>query len=346
VAATFAALLVLASCGGGSGSANSQRVAANLQAATETSVTKTPWTGPSVIIDTDLSKWWDDATAIGIANVLQKQDSLRVLGIVSDVPNKVAVAAINAIDTYYGHSDVPLGAMAGSAADTFEHGYTDALVARLPHSVSGSDDVPEAVALYRQLLAAAPDHSVTIAAIGGYTNLAGLLASSADAVSKLSGRELIAAKVARLVIMDGLFPNGAPALTNQLIDLPAAHAVVTGDWPTPIAWVDGFSGIKMRVGQSLCTEVGADHPLRIVFEKLFSCATGPTDGDWDAPTLLYAVGDSIGVFQELGQGGAAVINEQGGLSWAPSAQRTDDVYVHVVDEEALKQRIEGLLVAE
>ena len=54
------------------------------------------------------------------------------------------------------------------------------------------------------------------------------------------------------MIMDGLFPNGAPALTNQRIDLEAASAVITGDWPTPIAWVDGFSGINLRVGSSLC----------------------------------------------------------------------------------------------
>src|SRR5262245_36158210 len=144
-----------------------------------------PWSGPSVIIDTDLSRWWDDATAIGIANVLQASDSLRVLGVVTDVPNPVAVAAIDAIDTAYGHPDLPLGAMAGSEADTFEHGYTDTVVARLPHTVTDIDQVPEAVDLYRELLAGAPDHSVTIVSIGGYTNLAGLLESPADGASDL-----------------------------------------------------------------------------------------------------------------------------------------------------------------
>jgi hypothetical protein len=38
-----------------------------------------------VIIDTDLSRWWDDATAIGLANVLQNRGEVRILGIVSDV---------------------------------------------------------------------------------------------------------------------------------------------------------------------------------------------------------------------------------------------------------------------
>jgi hypothetical protein len=301
---------------------------------------------PSVIIDTDLSRWWDDATAIGMANVLHRRGVIRLLGIVSDVPNAVAVAAIDAINTAYGHADIPLGAMAGSDADTFAHGYTDALIERLPHSVESSDDVPEAVELYRRLLAASTDGSVTIVSIGGYTNLAGLLDSPAGGGSRLDGRALIARKVDRLVIMDGLFPDsGARALTNQAIDLAAAHRVVTGDWPTPIAWVDGFGGIQTKVGGTLCSEVGRRHPMRIVYEELFGCEP-PKDGNWDAPTLLYAASRLPRAFEELGRGGAAVINDAGGLSWAPSATRTDDFYVHVVDQKALNRRIEALLLVD
>ena len=301
-------------------------------------------TGPGVIIDTDLSLWWDDASTIGLANVLHEQGDIRLLGVVSDVPNDVAVAALDAIDTAYGHDDLPLGAVVQSDADTFEHGYTDTLVDRLPHSVESSDDVPEAVALYRQLLADEPDGSVTIVSIGGYTNLAGLLASDADDDSPLDGRELVEKKVKQTVIMDGLFPNGAPAVTNQKIDLDAAQAVVEGDWPTPIAWVDGFGGIETKVGGRLCTETDADHPMRLVYETLFGCEP-PGDGNWDAPAFLYAIGDIPDAFEELGQGGAAVINKDGGLSWEIPSSRPDDVYVHITDQQALNARIDELLVA-
>jgi hypothetical protein len=301
--------------------------------------------GPRVIIDTDLSKWWDDASTIGLANVLHQQGELRLLGIVSDVSNPVAVAALDAINTAYGHKDIPLGAVANSDADTFDHGYTDELASRLPHSVDDSDDVPEAVALYRRLLAKQPDHSVTILSVGGFTNLAGLLESKRGQGSKLDGRALIAKKVKRLVQMDGLFPAGGPAFTNQKIDLAAATAVVEGDWPTPIAWVDGFGGISTQVGGTLCTSAPPEHPMRIVYEILFECGP-PGDGNWDVPTLLYAIDDLPGVFEELGQGGAAVINEHGGLTWEIPSPRADDVYVHVVDQEALNQRIDELLVVQ
>jgi hypothetical protein len=296
-----------------------------------------------VIIDTDFSRWWDDATAIGIANVLQQQGAVNVLGIVSDIRNPVAVAAIDAIDTAYGHADVPLGAVAHSDADTAPHGYTDVLAQRLPHTVRNSDDVPEAVALYSRLLARQPNRSVTIVSIGAYTNLAGLIASR-------TGRTLVTEKVKRLVIMDGLFPGGVGPITNQELDLGAARTVVAGrngvaPWPTPIAWVDGLDGIATRVGGTLCARAPADNPMRIVYEHLFGC--GPVrDGDWDAPALLFALGQVPQAFSELGRGGAAVINRQGGLSWQATFPHHKDFYVHVADQKVLNQRIERLLTSD
>jgi len=311
----------------------------------QTAATKEARGGPRVIIDTDLSRWWDDASTIGLANVLQKQGKMRLLGVVSDVPNAVAVAAVDAINTAYGHPDVPLGAVAGSKADTFEHGYTDELVKRLPNSVRNYRDVPSAVALYRRLLARQPDRSVTIVSIGGYTNLAGLLESKRGQGSSLDGRDLIAKKVKRLVQMDGIFPGGGPAFTNQKIDPDAAAAVIGGQgWPAPIVWVDGLGGVQTKVGGTLCTSTPPQHPMRIVYEVLFACGP-PRDGNWDAPTLLYAVADLQRVFSEEGQGGAAVINAQGGLSWETPSSRPNDLYVKVADQQRLNQRIDELLAA-
>ena len=300
---------------------------------------------PRIIIDTDLSLWWDDATAIGMANVLEQRGMVRILGIMSDVRNPLAVAAIDAIDTAYGHSTIPLGAVTDSNANTAPHGYTNLLVKKLPHTIGSSADVPEAVSLYRRLLAEQPDHSATIVAIGAYTNLAGLLRSKPDRSSSLGGRELVRMKVKRLVIEDGLFPSGAPALTNQKLDTASAQEVVTGTgWPTAIAWVDGFTGIQTKVGGSLCTTAPPNNPMRIVYEAKFGCGP-PGDGDWDGPTLLFAIGGTQDLFSELGQGGAAFINAEGGLSWRSDPSRPDDFYVHVTDQQALNQRINSLITA-
>ena len=85
--------------------------------------------------------------------------------------------------------------------------------------------------------------------------------------------------------------------------------------------------------------------MRIVYEHLFAC--GPVrDGDWDAPALLFALGQVPQAFSELGRGGAAFINRQGGLSWRPISPRRQDFYVHVADQKALNQRIERLLTTD
>ena len=132
---------------------------------------------PRIIIDTDFSKWWDDVTALGIANVLHERGKVKLLGIVSDVPNPVAVAAIDAVDTAYGHAGPPGRRRRGGATPARS---TTATPTRSPRSSRTRSptaaDSPDAVALYRRLLSRAPDHSVTIVSLGGYTNLAGLLA--------------------------------------------------------------------------------------------------------------------------------------------------------------------------
>ncbi len=141
-----------------------------------------------VIIDTDLSLYWDDTTAMGLANVLQQQGKVRVLGVVSDVPNPVAVGALDAIDTAYGHRGIPVGAVADNAANTAPHGYSDVLADRLPHAIHDSADAPGAVSVYRHVLSGQPDHSVTVVSLGAYTNLAGLLRSGPGQGSPLDGK--------------------------------------------------------------------------------------------------------------------------------------------------------------
>jgi hypothetical protein len=341
VVAAVLAVVLSAGCSTGSSTAAAHRGATTSSAPT-VKARATGTAAPNVIIDTDLSRWWDDATAIGIANVLEQRGAVNVLGIVSDIRNPVAVAAIDAIDTAYRNADIPLGAVAHSDADTAPHGYSDVLARRLPHAVRRSRDVPEAVALYRQVLARQPDRSVTIVSLGAYTNLSGLIADP-------TGRSLVAEKVKRLVIMDGLFPGGIGPVTNQKLDLAAAHAVVaggngTGPWPTPISWVDGLDGIATLVGGTLCAKVPPNNPMRIVYEDLFGCAA-VRDGDWDAPALLFAVGQVPGAFSVLGRGGAAVLNAQGGLSWQALSARRHDFYVHVADQQMLNRRIERLLTS-
>ena len=70
---------------------------------------------------------------------------------------------------------------------------------RAAGAVSGRDAVPSALDVYRSALQRAGNHSITIASIGETTNLQDLLRSE---------RELVRAKVKRVVYMDGDFNFG------------------------------------------------------------------------------------------------------------------------------------------
>merc|ERR550537_964507 len=64
---------------------------------------------------------------------------------------------------------------------------------------------------YRKALATAPDASINVASIGMPTNLRDLLNTTADQYSPLSGFDLVAKKVAKIVFMDGGYNFGCAA---------------------------------------------------------------------------------------------------------------------------------------
>lgn len=94
-----------------------------------------------------------------------------------------------------------------------------------PHTISSLADTPDAVTLYRRLLARQKDHSVTIVSVGFSGNLAALLRTSGDKYSPLSGSELVARKVESLVVMAGHIANPDYAEYNVVNDIPSCQEV-------------------------------------------------------------------------------------------------------------------------
>jgi pyrimidine-specific ribonucleoside hydrolase len=142
-------------------------------------------------------------------------------------------------NTYFNRPDIPIAVPKGQAVDEpdSQH-WSDSIVARYPHRVKSNADVPDAVALYRQVLAKQPDKGVTIVTVGFLTNLANLLKSKPDQFSKLSGKDLVSQKVKQLVSMAGKFPAG-----NEFNVFKDADASISAlrDWPTLII----FSGFEI-----------------------------------------------------------------------------------------------------
>jgi hypothetical protein len=291
---------------------------------------------PRIIIDSDIALWWDDVSAFAIANAAEDQGDVKYLGAVADVKSVDAAPAIDAINTWYGNGDVPVGATQGAEQNIFENVYTTELARRFKHS---RGEAPDAVALYQRLLSQQPDHSVTIVSLGGFTNLAALLASGRG-----QGAALVARKVKNLVVMAGEFPTASRAWTNELIDVPATRYVFNRGWPksVPITWADAKIGFPLFVGQTV-TQAHKDGPVRAAFQILFPDGK-VGDANWDAIAIyhaIYGLGDNL--LSLTGAGGAASVNSVGAISWVPNPDRPNDRYLQVPSYPKLASTLNALI---
>lgn len=280
---------------------------------------------PRVIIDTDFGQWWDDVAALATAHAAADAGRVRLLGVVTDVANPWNAAGIDALNTWYGRPDLPVGVPA--AATEVPEAYSRMLAERWPHRGRPEN----AVALYRRLLAAQPDHSVTIVGIGALTNLAELMRTD---------RALVARKVARTVVMGGEYPRAAAPEWNFGLDLGATRRVVAG-WPGPVVY-DGFEiGAKVFVGNGVCATHPSDSPVRAVFDLLYGCGTAQRDGTWDPTAVHYAVFGPAGSLRTAGAGGHNTVTADGLNSWQPGGHRQR--YLVLTDAARLTRQIDALV---
>lgn len=252
-----------------------------------------------LIFDTDMGNDVDDVMALSMIHTLQARGAVELLAVTITKDHPQAAAFTDAINTFYGYPNVPIGVVKGGA--TPEPGKFNLLAEaqsadgspKYPHSLKSSADAPDATSLLRKLLAAQPDGSVVLVQVGFFTNFQRLLASPPDTLSLLSGRDLIAKKVKLLSIMAGAFQtidwNTHYIEYNVKEDIPAAQQLAQG-WPTPIVWSGFEIGIAATFPHVVIErdfEYVQHHPLKEAY-----CLYSPPPHDrptWDPTTLLYAI---------------------------------------------------------
>ena len=147
----------------------------------------------------------DDVAAVCMANALADNGEANLLAIVQNTAPAKCVGVTSVINHWYGRDELQIGAYKGGKLDLDRQplSYVDDLVANFPSPIKNSSQVPDAVGVYRRALASQLDASVSIASIGLMTNLQNLLQSAPDAISPLSGFDLVSAKVKILAVMGG-----------------------------------------------------------------------------------------------------------------------------------------------
>ncbi len=199
----------------------------------------------NIIFDTDIAPDYDDVDAIALLHAFEDMGEAKLLATISCNAFETTAPTLSVLNTYFNRPGIPIGITkkAWPNKDCSQK-WAQAIVAKYPHALQSNSEAVEAVALYRKILSAQPDKSVTIVSVGFFTNLAGLLSSTADEYSKLSGKDLVIKKVKQLVSMAArIDKDGVSGYEfNVMVDAPASQKVFA-EWPTPVT-ISGFESVK------------------------------------------------------------------------------------------------------
>jgi len=243
-----------------------------------------------IIFDTDMGPDYDDVGAITLLHAFADSGKATILATMASTNYEGVAAVLNVLNTYFHRPATPIGVPKGNARDMRDgQHWSDTLLARYPHAIQKNSEAPDAVTLYRQILAKQPDNSVTIVTVGFFTNIANLLRSQPDQYSKLDGRKLVSKKVKQMVSMAGKFPEG---IEFNVEEDKAASQYALSNFPRKIIFSGFEIGEKIRSGLPLIhNEQITNSPVKDVFRICIPMAKEDSAGrqSWDESAVLVAV---------------------------------------------------------
>jgi len=301
---------------------------------------ETPRPPVPIIFDTDMGGDCDDVGALFILHGAVERGEARLLATMGCVSANAIAPALDAINTWFGRPEIPVGTLKDPGFLIGPH-YTTELARRFPHQFAAGKDYRDAVALYRHTLAKEPDDSVVIVAVGPLRNLANLLKSNPDIISPMDGRELVAKKVRRLEIMGGNYPPNAGTKDAEynFKEDPAAAALVCSTWPTPVLF-NGEGGSTMS-GRRVTYEMPEHNPLNMAYRLYPNVGFAGDRLSWDPVSCLVAVRGAV-PFYSVVSGGRNMVDATTGINHWQADGNTNHSYL-VLNRTLLKAEVEKAL---
>ncbi len=277
-----------------------------------------------IILDTDMGSSTDDLFALMMLHRYMDMQRCKLIGVIVDRMGKANADIVDVLDNYYGHPDIPVGLETQGQESThvwipyhnLAYARTTDGVPMFKRSIGDNGTFMEGYKLYRKLLAAQPDRSVTIASIGLVTTLARLLESGPDEYSPLSGVELVRAKVKDIYAMGGVFGDAVEPDYNfkQAIDFSLKFFELLPR-EVDVVFSPGEVGdpLDYRPEQVIADLDWTDfHPIKWTYQFL-NCNTGQKM--WDPQAVINAVeGDD---FYKLSPRGTVKLTPNGETLFTP-----------------------------
>lgn len=247
---------------------------------------------PRIIFDSDMSSDWDDVGDAAVLHGLATLGEVNIIGMMVSSHNGGTPLCMDAINTYYGKPDIPIGVRPDIGGVGL---YAGQIASEFPHDLTSAAQCPQAAKLYRQLLANSPDKSVIIATTGFLNNLEALLKTGPDEISPLSGADLVKQKVKTWACAGGAFPEGSEF--NFAVEKDAAKYVID-NWPTAVTYT------PFNVGQAIYTagridEAPVASPIRKVYVDIKNQYPYPS---WGQIAIYQAVRGSTDLWGAVNVG--------------------------------------------
>jgi hypothetical protein len=307
-----------------------------------------------IILDVDLCEDVDDAGAVATLHALANRGEAEILATLVSSRNEWVAPCLDAINTYYGLPDVPIGYQRGltygyrnedDPKRSLDSKYAEHVAKAFPHDLQRSSDAPDAALLCRKILAGQPDGSVTFVTVGFLTNLRDLLDTQPDEYSELNGEDLVRKKVKQWVCMGGLFPNGefpnGGGEYNLMWDTTASVRAVN-DWPTQVVFSGFWIGVKVKTGSGL-KATPESNPVRLCYHYYNDL----TDREsWDQTAVLYAVRGAQDNWK-LSEPGICIMHARvrhGYNQWIPYEKGQHRYLIEDKAPEQVAAEIEALMV--
>ena len=273
-----------------------------------------------VIFDTDMGPDYDDVGAITLLHAFADGGKIKILATIASTKYEGVAAVLNVLNTYFKKPGIPIGVPKSDAVTQkdWQH-WTDTLVANYPHAIKTNSEVPDAVELYRKILAQQPDNSVTIITVGFLTNISNLLQSAPDKYSSLPGKDLVQKKVKQLVCMAGKFPTG---FEFNIKEDTKASKYVCENWQKSILFSGFEIGKKIKTGLPIIhNKAIKNSPVKDVFRISIPLAKEDSAGrmSWDETAVLVAV-TGYQNFYKI-KPGTMLINADGSNGWSDKGSK-------------------------
>lgn len=284
------------------------------------------YSGPmvSIIFDTDMGPDYDDVGAIALLHAMADSGECNILATMASNRQPYIASVLSVFNTYFNRPGIPVGVVRNSGVDiACNEKWDSLLVANYPYSIRSNDKAEDALTLYRKILAAQPDTSVTIVTVGFLTNMANLLQSGPDKFSALSGIDLVKKKVKLLVSMAGRFDDEQPGFKEFNVQRDSTASVIAfSKWPTPIVFSGFEIGWKIITGLPIAKDQSIQHsPVKDVFKRCTEMNKNDRNGrnSWDETAVLVAVRGYEKYFDVIK--GKIICHPDGSNGWDKNGQR-------------------------